>query len=105
MWQAYQVCGGGVMRRKRNLEHLANCPFCGNHELEFEDSTGDITCNCCAYTFYDTSEDNGWWNTRPIEDVLRAENDRLREALKYIVDRGYTGASYVAQQALNEVTK
>ena len=38
-------------------------------------------------------------------DVLRAENERLREALKYIVDRGYTGASYVAQQALKEVTK
>lgn len=37
-------------------------------------------------------------------DTLRAENERLREALKYIVDRGYTGASYVAQQALNEVT-
>ena len=36
-------------------------------------------------------------------DALRAENERLREALKYIVDRGYTGASYVAQQALNEV--
>ena len=38
-------------------------------------------------------------------DALRAENEKLREALKYIVDRGYTGASYVAQQALNEVTK
>jgi len=34
---------------------------------------------------------------------LQAENEKLREALKYIVDRGYTGASYVAQQALNEV--
>lgn len=38
-------------------------------------------------------------------DALRAENERLKEALKYIVDRGYTGASYVAQEALNEVTK
>ena len=38
-------------------------------------------------------------------DALRAENERLREALKYIVDRGYTGASYVAQQSLNEVTE
>ena len=38
-------------------------------------------------------------------DALRAENERFREALKYIVYRGYTGASYVAQQALKEVTK
>ena len=72
------------MRRKRNLEQLSNCPFCGNHELEFEDSIGDITCNCCAYTFYDTSENNRWWNSRPIEDALRAENERLREALQKI---------------------
>jgi cell shape-determining protein MreC len=38
-------------------------------------------------------------------DQLKAENERLRETLKYIIDRGYIGASYVAQQALNEVTK
>ena len=38
-------------------------------------------------------------------DQLRSENEKLKEALRYIVDRGYTGASYVAQQALNEVTK
>ena len=38
-------------------------------------------------------------------DKLQVENEKLREALKYIVDRGYTGASYVAQQALYEVTK
>ena len=43
--------------------------------------------------------------TQEHADALRAENERLREALKYIVDRGYTGASYIAQQALNEVTK
>ena len=36
-------------------------------------------------------------------DALRAENEKLKEALKYIVDRGYTGASYIAQQALKEV--
>ena len=69
------------MRRKRNLENLENCPFCGNHELEFEDTTGDITCNACAYTFYDTSEDNVWWNSRPIEDqqVLKDEYERQKD--------------------------
>ena len=100
------------MRRKRNLDQLSNCPFCGNHELEFEDSTGDITCNCCAYTFYDTSVDNGWWNKRPIEDQLKAENERLRiveKSLEYqlkqqtIIIEHYENK--LAQQALNEVTK
>ena len=36
-------------------------------------------------------------------DQLKAENEKLREALQYIVDRGYSGASYIAQQALKEV--
>ena len=44
-----------------------------------------------------------WNDVLKERDALRTENERLREALKYIVDRGYTGASYVAQQALNEV--
>lgn len=26
------------------------------------------------------------WNSRPIEDALRAENERLRKALGYITD-------------------
>jgi len=103
------------MRRKRNLEHLANCPFCGNHELEFGDSTGDITCNCCAYTFYDTPENNRWWNSRPIEDALRAENERLREALReiansagedacgYTTGEGHSNCIWKARQAMNEV--
>ena len=47
-----------------------------------------------------------WQNKYDTDTAqLKAENERLREALKYIVDRGYTGASYVAQQSLNEVTK
>jgi hypothetical protein len=44
-----------------------------------------------------------WNDVLKERDALRTENERLREALQYIVDRGYTGASYVAQQALNEV--
>lgn len=27
------------------------------------------------------------WNTRPIEDALRAENQRLREALSYLLEK------------------
>ena len=40
-----------------------------------------------------------------IADVkkLCTENERLKEALKEIVNRGYIGASYIAQQALNEM--
>ena len=84
------------------------CPVCGskpnvNDELSTRLLASCSNISCWLYSFGFHLED--WNATRPIEDQLRAENERLREALKYIVDRGYTGASYVAQQALNEVTK
>jgi hypothetical protein len=63
-----------------------------------------IKCaNCGAVSFYEGGKTKIHCIT--CYNTLRTENERLREALKYIVDRGYTGASYVAQQALNEVTK
>jgi hypothetical protein len=55
---------------------LKPCPFCGGevHRVGGDDDTShDIECDGCAYTFYDISVGNGWWNTRPIEDALRAE--------------------------------
>jgi hypothetical protein len=100
MWQAYQVCGGGVMCE------LKPCPFCGKNELRQLGALKKVQCinESCDHAFKNPMLPIAW-QTRPIEDALRAENERLREALQYIVDRGYTGASYVAQQALNEVTK
>lgn len=93
------------------MSELKPCPLCGQeiysefYSNRAEEFDGHCTNKKCLFygkdlLFFNTAK----WNTRPIEDVLRAENERLREALKYIVDRGYTGASYVAQQALNEVT-
>ena len=67
-----------MYRKIKNPDDWKACPFCGHKELEREPSTGDIACNVCAYTFYDTSEDNSWWNSRPIEDTLRAENEKLK---------------------------
>ena len=92
------------------MSELKPCPLCGQeiysefYSNRAEEFDGHCTNKKCLLygkdlLFFNTAK----WNTRPIEDQLRAENERLREALKYIVDRGYTGASYVAQQALNEV--
>ena len=82
-------------------ENLKRCPFCGS-EAEFNsDEFGEgVCCKSCGATLHNgvygeegrklASAD---WNARPIEDELNekigkleAENARLREALKSILD-------------------
>ena len=104
-------------RKIKGVDNWKACPFCGHKELEREPSTGDISCNVCAYTFYDTSEDNTWWNSRPIEDQLRDENKRLLSIVQFAIrwcdDFTFDYSVRVLQetiekmlkQALSEVTK
>ena len=60
-------------------EELKPCPFCGQDIFDRDEDNGDITCVSCAYTFYDTSADNDWWNDRPIEGALQSEIARLKK--------------------------
>lgn len=94
------------------MSELKPCPFCGEeiysefYSHRAEEFDGHCTNKKCVlygkdFLFFNTSK----WNSRPIEDQLRADNERLREALREIVDKGYTGASYVAQQALKGVMR
>lgn len=65
------------------MEELKPCPFCGSEADTIRDvynrrlaKCPDV--NCIAF--------NGWtdaegWNTRPIEDALRAENARAKLAV------------------------
>jgi len=58
---------------------LLPCPFCGNDvERNIE---GDIDCPNCAYTFYDTSKNNTWWNSRVNNYTSERELNQLNEAL------------------------
>lgn len=71
---------------------LKPCPFCGGEAEIIDDAMGTISrCRCCG-----AENGNGVygaeghklavkdWNFRPVEDSLRAENKRLREALETI---------------------
>ena len=66
-------------------EKLRNCPFCGenpsikNVTLPFDVGKGrKITqCKCGAFLYA------GRWNTRPIEDALRAELEKRTAELHY----------------------
>jgi len=109
------------------MSDLAKCPFCGN-AVE-KNSEGDIDCPACAYTFYDTSSGNQWWNWRPIEDRLQTaltqainvntemarERDILREeleqerngtkALMLLVDTVKLATDIAMAAALDQKTK
>ena len=95
-------------------EELKPCPFCGGTNCGVRAGTDQIWCVCGGHSPYG-------WNSRPIEDKLRAENERLREALEEIVDyqvyrfrllphqnellEKVVEIAHNALTALNEVTK
>lgn len=65
------------------MEELKPCPFC-NRKVSIKkvsipfDAVGSAKiaqCECGVFLNHTR------WNTRPIEDQLRAENERLREAM------------------------
>lgn len=66
------------------MSELKNCPFCGSEDVEhLPDGFGNwlVGCVTCDYRIQCVSctEDEaiGYWNTRPAEDALRAENKEL----------------------------
>ena len=56
-------------------EKLKPCPFCGHKDIGATDDGYAVCAYCEARMDVDTS--NVSWNTRPIEDALRAEVERL----------------------------
>ena len=58
------------------MSELKPCPFCGYDRIADtkEIFPGKAQCTNCGATAPN-------WNTRPIEDALRAENELLRKAL------------------------
>jgi len=65
------------------MRELKPCPFCGENpkvkQAGFGDGKQEYTifhCKCGERYMH-----MSYWNTRPIEDALRAENRRLNRAL------------------------
>lgn len=59
-------------------EKLKPCPFCGHKDIGATDDGYAVCAYCEARMDVDTS--NVSWNTRPIEDALRAEVAKAQEA-------------------------
>jgi len=68
-------------------EELRPCPFCGvdYYEISGPQELGAIVvCNECGASAKSIVD----WNTRPIEDALRAERDRAREMVTRLIETG-----------------
>ena len=61
---------------------LKPCPFCGKNELRQLGVLKKVQCinESCDHAFKNPMLPIAW-QTRPIEDAIRAENERLREAV------------------------
>ena len=77
---------------------LKPCPFCGI-KAEINDISktivDDRVCGCWADNIFLTKED---WNTRPLEDALRAERDaamKARREAEGMVERLIEAGNYM----------
>ena len=115
------------------MSELKRCPICNReHEIDIDEEFGGVMFR---HKNFDWNKDNCMlaeqelsenvsvkrfieiWNTRPIEDQLRSENERLREVLQWIANsagedacgyttgEGHSDCIWKARKALNEVTK
>lgn len=74
-------------------EELKLCPFCGSAEtpvcIQYKDDQFAVSCEPCGFGGPDHPQEDiaiELWNTRPVEDSLRAEVERLRKALEALAN-------------------
>ena len=76
------------------MSKLKPCPFCGNHANSkwFKSDDFGIECNtksCYGIYGFETEEDAiAQWQSRPIEDTLRAELARRDEIIARLIALG-----------------
>ena len=66
------------------VENLPVCVGCDDEEVCNPVITKRMSCSYCGVVVSDIEI----WNTRPIEDALRAENERLRSLLRTVCNNG-----------------
>ena len=93
------------------MSELKPCPFCGG-EAHYNPYLNKVWCSNKECEGNSGSWKIAEWNTRPIEDALRAENERLKELnndivkyLKYFLDDAYEIRSVDPQFAGEAIIK
>jgi hypothetical protein len=72
------------------MNELKPCPFCGKpaYKTKAPDLAKFTACSNRRCFLYNSDWiSKSVWKSRPIEDALRAENERLRGALQSLFDR------------------
>jgi vacuolar-type H+-ATPase subunit I/STV1 len=94
------------------MSELKRCPFCGEtrhvhkewinpkepEPCEVEELYELAWCEICGVT---VMQDWNNWNTRPIEDALQAENERLKEELQHEKTRSQLNLEAEERRMLN----
>jgi Lar family restriction alleviation protein len=81
------------------MNELRPCPLCGSTQIgraNFGIARHTVickTCEVCTGYMLDDDEATEAWNTRPIEDALRAKLDAAREKVLDIRDLLRTGCA------------
>lgn len=74
------------------MSELKKCPFCGGkagiRTVGYTDLVECSQCETRGVRSMNTQDVITHWNTRPIEDALRAENERLRSLLRTVCNNG-----------------
>lgn len=71
------------------MSELKPCPFCGKpaYKTKAPDLAKFTACSNRRCFLYNSDWiSKSVWNTRPIEDILRTENEKLRVVLKYLFE-------------------
>ena len=90
-------------------EILKPCPFCGGEAFYIEimgnyEKPHEIYCSKCDGAITEGRSEKQVvtnWNTRPIEDELQAENERLKEKLQHEKTRSQLNLEAEERRMLN----
>lgn len=90
-------------------QELKPCPFCkdGTPNITHRFIGITIRCSCGAHSEYFNTEEEAInaWNTRPIEDALRQENEQLKAFIEDITTLNDEVFAHAAKKLLGELTK
>jgi len=90
-------------------DELKPCPFCGGKARllrgmfdEYAVGCGNDNCEFCGENSQDTQKAISQWNTRPIEDAMRAELDASKAEIERLRAQLESARAWIPQWAQDD---